>query len=187
MENDGELFGAAINLAARVMDRADGGEVLVTEAVRQVAGTMPGARFRDRGRVALKGFPERQHLLEVRQAEGCPSAAAAAPRSRRLIASRGALARRGPVGAARAPGGAETVEVSPNSVAILDPDDGRVVEEVPVGVRPGDVGGGRGSVWVANLGDDTLTDRRPARRVPGSVSAGIASTARGRPERRPGR
>ena len=77
VEGDGELFGAAVNLAARVMERADGGEILVTETVRQVAGTMPEARFRDRGRVALKGFPERQRLHEVRRADGCPRAAAA--------------------------------------------------------------------------------------------------------------
>ena len=34
LEDGGELFGAAINLAARVMDRADGGEVLTTDTVR---------------------------------------------------------------------------------------------------------------------------------------------------------
>ena len=62
------MFGAAVNLAARVMDRARGGQVLVTDTVREAAGTMPDARFRDRGRVALKGFPERQRLFEVRPA-----------------------------------------------------------------------------------------------------------------------
>ena len=41
-------------------------------SVRQLVGTMPGARFRDRGRVTLKGFPKRQHLHEVRPAEGLP-------------------------------------------------------------------------------------------------------------------
>ena len=52
------------------MDRAHGGEILLTDTVRQLAGTMPGTRFRDRGRVALKGFPERQHLFEVEPPEG---------------------------------------------------------------------------------------------------------------------
>src|SRR3954468_13907670 len=33
-EGNGELFGAAVNLAARVTERADGGEILVTETVR---------------------------------------------------------------------------------------------------------------------------------------------------------
>ena len=67
LEGDHDLFGAAVNLAKRVMDRADGGEILVTDAVRQLAGTVPGARFRDRGRVALKGFPERQRVHELTQ------------------------------------------------------------------------------------------------------------------------
>src|SRR5436190_17598685 len=43
-EGEGELFGAAVNLAARVMERAHGGEVLVTDMVRELAGTMPDAR-----------------------------------------------------------------------------------------------------------------------------------------------
>ena len=74
-----ELFGAAINLAARVMDRADGGEILTTDTVRQLVGTMTEATFRDRGRVALKGFAERQRLWEVRPAEARPAHAAGAP------------------------------------------------------------------------------------------------------------
>ena len=111
------------------MDRADGGEVLVTDTVRQLAGTMPDARFRDRGRVALKGFPERQRLHEVAAeataARGAPRRGAA-PGARRgaLVARRG----RGGRWRSRRRGGEEAVEVRANSVAILDPDDGRVVD-----------------------------------------------------------
>jgi class 3 adenylate cyclase len=72
LEDGGELFGAAIDLAARVMDRANGGEVLTTDTVRQLAGTLTGASFRGRGRVALKGFDERQRLYEVRPADARP-------------------------------------------------------------------------------------------------------------------
>jgi adenylate cyclase len=53
-EDAGELFGAAINLASRVMDRAHGGQVLVTDAVRQLVGTLPGAR-----RVPRRAGPRR--------------------------------------------------------------------------------------------------------------------------------
>ena len=97
-EDGGELFGAAINLAARVMDRAAGGEILVTDTVRQLAGTMPDARFRDRGRVALKGFPERQRLHQVRAADGQPAPRPQAPRrrSRRPALAAAASARRAP-------------------------------------------------------------------------------------------
>jgi len=174
VEGDGELFGAAVNLAARVMERADGGEILVTETVRQVAGTMPDARFRDRGRVALKGFPERQRLHEVRQADGHTRPPSG---SRRLMLVAGALV----VGVSALAlglatrGGEKSVEVRENSVAILDPDDGRVVTDVPVGIRPSGLAVGAGSVWVANLGDNTVTEiSARSRRVRGTVSAGIA-------------
>ena len=79
LEGDEALFGAAINLTKRVMDRAGGGEILVTDTVRQLAGTVPDARFHDRGRVALKGFPERQHLHELRAAGATAQPRAAAP------------------------------------------------------------------------------------------------------------
>ena len=72
-------------------------------------------------------------------------------------------------------GGEKSVEVLENSVAILDPDDGRVVTDVPVGIRPGGLAVGAGSVWVANLGDNTVTEiGARSRRVRGTVSAGIA-------------
>ncbi|HWC13575.1 MAG TPA: BTAD domain-containing putative transcriptional regulator [Actinomycetota bacterium] len=57
--------GEAVHAAARVMSKANGGEILVSEVVKQLAGTIPEVAFRDRGRVVLKGFPDRWRLLEV--------------------------------------------------------------------------------------------------------------------------
>ena len=194
-EDEGELFGAAINLAARVMDRAAGGEILVTDTVRQLAGTMPDARFRDRGRVALKGFPERQRLHQVRPAERTARASpastapqATAPGARR----RPARARAGAAAAAIVlvtAGDGEAVDVRPNSVAILDPDDASVIEQVPVGVRPTDVVAGDGSVFVANIGDNTVTQiGARSHRVAGTITPGISVDGLGsRPERPLGR
>jgi peptide/nickel transport system substrate-binding protein len=176
-EDEDELFGAAINLAARVMDRAGGGQVLVTDAVRQLVGTMPGARFRDRGRVALKGFPERQHLHEVQAAEGLPKPRPPRRSSRRpaIAATALAIAVVGLIVALARTGGTESVDVVPNSVAILDPADGHVVAQVPVGIRPGDLAVGAGSVWVANLGDQNVTQiGARSRRVAATVSPGIS-------------
>jgi class 3 adenylate cyclase/ABC-type transport system substrate-binding protein len=177
-EGGAELFGAAINLASRVMDRARGGEILVTETVRQLVGTMPGAHFRDRGRVALKGFPERQRLHEVRPAERPPRPRPAAPRrrSRRRVLAAAALGLTAVAAAvfAATRGGEEAVDVPPNSVAILDPGDGRVTASVPVGVDPGALAAGAGSVWVANQGDNTVTQiGARSRRVAGTISPGI--------------
>jgi len=180
-EAESELFGAAINLASRVMDRAAGGEILVTDTVRQLAGTMPDTRFRDRGRVALKGFPQRQRLHQVTPAEGSPAPLPRAPRrrrSRRPALAAAALA----IGAVAAAavllttgGGGETEDLRPNSVAILDRADGHVIGQIPVGVRPTDVVAGDGSVWVANAGDNTVTEigarsRRVKRTLPTGIS-----------------
>ena len=155
---DGEVFGAAVNLAARVMDRARGGQVLVTDTVREAAGAMPDARFRDRGRVALKGFPGRQRLFEVGASVGRPRRAAARRRHPAVLAAATVVAVAAAAAATLAmTGGEGEVEVRSNSVAILDPDDGEVLAQVPVGVRPADLAVGGGSVWVANVADGTIS------------------------------
>ena len=59
---DADPLGAAVNAAARIAGRAGGGEVLVSDVVRQLVGTVPAVRFVDRGRCRLKGFAERWHL-----------------------------------------------------------------------------------------------------------------------------
>lgn len=57
-----DLYGQAVNAAARIAGRAGGGEVLVSEIVRQLAGSGPEFNFVDRGRHRLKGFPDRWQL-----------------------------------------------------------------------------------------------------------------------------
>jgi class 3 adenylate cyclase len=61
----GDLFGAAVNAAARVAAKAKGGEILVSAVVKQLAGHVPEISFVDRGRYRLKGFDERWQLFEV--------------------------------------------------------------------------------------------------------------------------
>ena len=66
IEEEGDLFGTAVNAAARIAAKARGGEILVPEVVRQLAsGSLPDSVFVDRGRFRLKGFPERWKLYEV--------------------------------------------------------------------------------------------------------------------------
>ena len=64
-QHDGDLFGAAVNLAARVAAKARGDQILVSGVVKQLAGRVPEAGFVDRGRFRLKGFDERSQLFEV--------------------------------------------------------------------------------------------------------------------------
>jgi adenylate cyclase len=58
---DGDYYGRAVNLAARVAARATGGEVLVTREVRAVAGRH--LVFQPIGGVKLKGFDEPTELF----------------------------------------------------------------------------------------------------------------------------
>ena len=65
---DQDLFGTAVNLAARIAAKAEGGEILASDVVRQlVAGK--GFLFSDRGDVALRGFEDPARLYEVRWRE----------------------------------------------------------------------------------------------------------------------
>lgn len=65
IEGEGDLHGAAVAAATRICARAKGGEILASDVVRQLCGTLPGALFLNRGRLSLKGFPERWHLFRV--------------------------------------------------------------------------------------------------------------------------
>jgi len=65
---DDDLFGTVVIAAARIGARAHGGEILVSDVVRQlVAGK--GFSFVDRGEVNLQGFDDPMRLHEVRWVE----------------------------------------------------------------------------------------------------------------------
>jgi adenylate cyclase len=64
---DGDYFGGDVNLAHRVVDRALGGEVLVTESLAEAVQS-GHLRFDPIGEVALKGFPKPIHLLVAQAA-----------------------------------------------------------------------------------------------------------------------
>ena len=61
---EGDLFGTAVQLAARIAGRARPGQILVSDVVRQLAAGKSFS-FGDQGRVALNGFAERFRLHEV--------------------------------------------------------------------------------------------------------------------------
>jgi class 3 adenylate cyclase len=65
---DDDLFGTAVTMASRIQSLAKGGEILVSDVVRQlVAGK--GFLFHDRGETALRGFEDPVRLYEVRWQE----------------------------------------------------------------------------------------------------------------------
>jgi adenylate cyclase len=65
---DGDYFGGDVNLAHRVVSRALGGEVLVTEPVVKAIAESDFLRFDAIGEVGLKGFPEPISLYIARPA-----------------------------------------------------------------------------------------------------------------------
>ena len=58
IEEDGNVYGGAVNIAARVAALAAPGDVVVSDTVRGLARTSAGAVFTDRGEHALKGVSE---------------------------------------------------------------------------------------------------------------------------------
>ena len=65
---EGDLFGATVQLAARICARAEPGQVLVSNVVRELS-LGKGFLFRDIGDFALKGFEDPVPLYEVRWQE----------------------------------------------------------------------------------------------------------------------
>jgi adenylate cyclase len=51
---EGDWFGATVNLAARVAAMAAGGEVLLTDAVREAAGELEGVEYESRGEQRIR-------------------------------------------------------------------------------------------------------------------------------------
>ena len=71
-------------------------------------------------------------------------------------------------------GSEEPIVVRPNSVAILDAESGKVVDQIGVGPRPADVAAAAGSVWVSNLADNTVTQiEARSRQIAGTITPGI--------------
>src|SRR5581483_10648714 len=64
------VFGGAVNIAARISALAPPGQVLVSATVRDLGRTSAGVEFEDRGEHALKGVGEPQRVFAVRVAPG---------------------------------------------------------------------------------------------------------------------
>jgi adenylate cyclase len=63
IERDGDYFGAAVNLAARVSSVATGGEVLLTSTTGALAGDLDDIVYEPRGRHRLRNIREPVELL----------------------------------------------------------------------------------------------------------------------------
>ncbi len=68
IEEDGNVFGGAVNIAARVAAESAPGEVLVSQTVRDLARTSAGVSFEDAGERTLKGVSDVVRVWRVHQA-----------------------------------------------------------------------------------------------------------------------
>jgi YVTN family beta-propeller protein len=162
--------GLGVHRTARIMAAGHGGQVLLSGGTRELVADdlPPGVSLRDLGRQRLKDLDRPVHLFQV----VAPDLPARFPRLRtldaglrsRLLRPRvalpvavvlAAIAAAAALLAGRSGGGGLIVD--PNSVGVIDPKTNGVVGHVGVGIRPGAIDIGGGSVWVANQEDKTLS------------------------------
>jgi adenylate cyclase len=65
-ERDGDWFGAAVNLAARISALAGGGDVVLSDATRDAAGQLQGIAVTERGRHSLRNVREPVLLFDAK-------------------------------------------------------------------------------------------------------------------------
>jgi len=60
-----DLFGSAVQLAARICNYTDGGKLAISRELRDIFGERPVYTFLDQGEQKLKGFEDPQQIFEV--------------------------------------------------------------------------------------------------------------------------
>jgi class 3 adenylate cyclase len=66
IREDGNVFGGAVNIAARICSLSEAGEILVSDVVRGMARSSAGVMFEDRGEQEMKGVGEPVRVYAVR-------------------------------------------------------------------------------------------------------------------------
>lgn len=186
--SDGRYTGLAVHRAARIGSAGHGGQILVSQATQTLLEDEEEdlrVALRDLGEQRLKDLDRPVRLYQA-AADGLPDSfppvrgdvpqddAERAPPS---------LLRRGWVAAlvgvlalvaalilaalllrGDSAGGLGAIQA--NHVGLIDPASDEIVAELQVGIRPGPVAAGEGSIWVGNLDDRTLTRIDPVERTP---------------------
>jgi len=71
LEDASDFFGKSVVLAARIGDHAEGGEILVSDAVRRYTERDPAFAFEDRGEMSFKGLSDPYRVHAVHWDVGC--------------------------------------------------------------------------------------------------------------------
>jgi class 3 adenylate cyclase len=67
IREEGNVFGGAVNIAARICALSAPGEILVSDVVRGMARSSAGVAFEDRGEQEMKGVGEPVRVYAVRE------------------------------------------------------------------------------------------------------------------------
>jgi class 3 adenylate cyclase/streptogramin lyase len=190
----GRYTGLAVHRAARIGAAGHGGQVLVSQATQTLLEDEEEdlhVFLRDLGEQRLKDLDRPVRLYQA-AADGLPASFPPLRGEAELPAAGEAGVRPIPLWRRLAlPGAAALLlaalaaavvfatrdsrgglaGVSANHVGIIDPQTNEIVAEIPVGIRPGPLAVGAGTVWVGNLQDRTLTRIDAAKRsVAGTIS-----------------
>lgn len=180
--SDGRYTGLAVHRAARIGAAGHGGQILLSQATHTLLEDEEEdlqVSMRDLGEQRLKDLDRPVRLYQVTgdslpasfppiRGDTEPAGTGGTPGARgarnRWLLSGGvavlalvaviAIVLRGGSG-----GGLDSVH--PNHVGLIDPGTNKIVAEIPVGIRPGPVAAGDGSVWIGNLQDRNLTKIDP--------------------------
>jgi YVTN family beta-propeller protein len=202
---DGRYVGLGVHRAARIMGAGHGGQVLMSNATRElIEDELPdGVALRDLGEHQLKDLerPERIYQLEI---DGLPSDFPAlrtestatgagavdglvdqgigppAWRTRKglFVLVAGGVVVAAALAAVLAGGGSsQAVVVRGSSLAMIDARTGTVQADVAVGSAPGQVAAGPGAVWAVSPSEGTVSRIDPrSRSVVQTIPVGNAPT-----------
>jgi peptide/nickel transport system substrate-binding protein len=189
--------GLAVHRGARICAAGHGGQILLSDATRQLVedDLPPGVTLRDLGERRLKDLERPEHIYQL-VVEGLPSqfppvrtadapskpgahrrAAAAVAAAILVVAAVVAilLLERGGSSPAGAAG-----PIAGNSVGVFRTADGRLTGQIDVGGPPSSIAAGFDSLWVANVDENSVSRINPSKGVViqtiavGNGPAGIA-------------
>jgi YVTN family beta-propeller protein len=166
--------GFVVHRAARIGSAGHGGQILISNATRElVEDDLPAdVRCRDLGEHRLKDIdrPERLFQLEIEDlpAEFPPLKTLEPPptpparRKKAVFAGAGIAAAAGvAIGLVIVLGHSGTAKaiasVRANAIGVIDPDRSRIDSEISVGAAPGRIAAGDGALWVTNTDDQTVS------------------------------
>jgi class 3 adenylate cyclase len=70
IREENNVYGGAVNIASRICNLSEPGEILVSQTIRDLARTSAGVTFEDRGEHEMKGVADPQRLYAVRTRAG---------------------------------------------------------------------------------------------------------------------